>query len=201
MGRDARRKKQARRDQRERRKGPVLPPIAHPRLPKEERFSSVGESLRTGNFEDRSDAAQSTVRLLVTTYMGIEDQDPKGPSCGGPLLIHADGSFQCTAGCPGGLKVFHVPEALHYCDYADQLGIDADELGHLCPACTASGTSGQEAPMFSTCTGIEIDHQDGTTTCSLGDDCAGADMLHGSGQTCGLLGPCERCGITTPLLG
>jgi hypothetical protein len=92
-----------------------------------------------------------------------------------------------------------VPEALHFCDFADRLGIDADELGHVCPACTAAGAADHEGG-YSTCLGVEIDHQDGTTSCSLGDDCAGADVLHPSGQTCGLLAPCERCGIDAPLL-
>ncbi|MGK4909678.1 hypothetical protein [Streptomyces albus] len=194
MGREEKRKKQARRDQRARRKGPI------PRQPEGERFSSVAEALDTGQFGNRSEAAQSTVRFLVNTYAALEDQAPDGPACGGPLLIHADGGFQCTAGCPGGTKVLHVPEALHFCDYADRLGITGDELGHVCPECTVEGASGHPRRV-TFCTGVEIEHQNGTTTCSLGTECTGLDTLHPSGQTCGLLSPCEQCGITTPLLG
>lgn len=197
MGREEKRKKQTRRDQRARQKAGSIP-----RQPEDERFSSVGHAVKTGQIDNRSQAAQSTVGFLAKTYAMMARQDPnhEQPACGGPLLIHADGGFQCTAGCPGGTKVVHVPEALHFCDYADRLGITADELGHICPECTAPGSAGHPRAVTS-CPGIEIDHQDGTTTCSLEDDCAGADVLHGSGQTCGLLKPCQRCGITSPLLG
>jgi len=164
-------KREARRSQR--RAGRVV----QARLPEEQRFSSVGESMHDGSFEDRPDGTRSTVGMLVTTYMGIQRRDPDGPACGGPLLVHADGSFQCTAGCPGGLKVVHLPEALHYCDHADRLGIHADELGHLCTACTALG-EGSHDPMFSACTGTELDHEDGAATCSLGDACQGIGLPH-----------------------
>lgn len=170
-----------------------------PRQLEAERYSSVGQAIKDGTFRTRTDAAQTTVGFLAETYTGLQHRDPKSPACGGPLLVHADGSFQCTAGCPGGTKVVHVPEALHFCDYADRLGIRADELGHTCPSCTAVGAADQPG-MFSSCTGTEIDHQDGTTTCTLGDGCVGEDVMHASGQSCGLLAPCERCGIATPLV-
>lgn len=196
MGRDAKRRKQARRDQRERRKQRA----PYSRMPEGERYSSVGQAIKDGTISARPEAARSTVGFLVQTYSALQKQDPGGPACGGPLLIHQDGGFQCTAGCPGGTKVVHVPEALHFCDYADRLGITADELGHVCPACTAAGAT-DHPRMFLLCTGVEIDHRDGTTTCSLEDGCAGDDVPHASGQSCGLLAPCERCGITAPLVG
>ncbi|MET7816522.1 hypothetical protein ABZT26_37535 [Streptomyces sp. NPDC005395] len=196
MGRDAKRKKQARRDQRERSKQRVV----YPRLPEGERYSSVGQAIADGTIGNRTDAERTTVGFLANAYVGLQENNPAGPACGGPLLIHGDGGFQCTAGCPGGTKVLHVPEALHFCDYADQLGITADELGHVCPACTAPGATAHPR-AFEVCTGTEIDHQDGTTTCSLGSDCLGAEELHASGQTCGMLAPCARCGITEPLVG
>jgi hypothetical protein len=190
MGREKKRKKQARRDHRAR-TGRI------PRQPEGERFSSVGHAIKTGQIEDRPDAARSTVRFLMQTYVAMNNQAPHGPACGGPLLVHADGAFQCTAGCPGGTNVLHVPEALHFCDYADQLGIHADELGHICPQCTATGAAGH-AGAITLCTGIQIDHQDGTTTCTLGEDCSDPDAMHPSGQTCGLFEPCDHCGITAP---
>ncbi|TQJ36870.1 hypothetical protein FBY34_8826 [Streptomyces sp. SLBN-115] len=138
MGRDAKRKKQARRDQRERQKRR----IGRPRLPEGERFSSVGQAVKDGIISSRTEAApRSTVGFLARTYSALQQQDPAGPACGGPLLVHVDGAFQCTAGCPGGIKVVHAPKALHFCDYADQLGITADELDHICPACTAAGAA------------------------------------------------------------
>lgn len=157
--------------------------------------------MRDGTIEDRTDAECSTVGFLARTYTALEKRDPNGPACGGPLLIHVDGSFQCTAGCPGGTKVVHVPEALHFCDHADQLGIGADELGHVCPACTAPGSASGNARAWTVCTGTEIEHQDGTSTCTLGAACLGPDEFHASGRTCGLLEPCGRCGITVPRVG
>lgn len=192
MGRDEKRKKQARRDRRARQQ--------IPRQPEGERYSSVGEAIMSGTLGEVTEAARSTVGFLLRTYVDLKERSPGGPACGGPLLIHADGGFQCTAGCSGGTRVLHVPEALHFCDHADELGIHADELGHVCPACTAPGAA-EHSRMLSLCTGIEIDHRDGSTTCSLGDHCLGDNMPHGSGQTCGLLAPCERCGITAPLVG
>lgn len=198
MGREEKRKKQARRDQRARQKRSI------PRQPEGERYGSgsVGDAMKNGTIEHRSPAAQSTVGFLAKTYALMARQDPnhKEPACGGPLLIHADGGFQCTANCPGGTRVVHVPEALHFCDYADRLGITADELGHICPECTATGSAGHPRAVTA-CPGVELDHQDGTTTCTLGDDCAGPDVFHGTGRTCNLLNPCERCGSVAPLIG
>lgn len=195
MGRDAKRKKQARRDQRERQKRR----IGYPRLPEGERFSSVGQAIKDGTISSRTEAARSTVGFLVRTYSDLQQQDPDVPACGGPLLVHVDGAFQCTAGCPGGTKVVHVPEALHFCDYANQLGITADELGHICLACTAAGAA-DHPDALPLCTGIEINHRDGTTTCSVGSECPGEDTPHASGQSCGLFEPCDGCGIPAPLL-
>lgn len=173
-----------------------------PGQPEGEWYSSVGDEIKTGQVDSRSEAAQSTVAFLAKTYTLMARQDPNDeePACGGPLLIHADGTFQCVAGCPGGTTVIHVPVALHFCDYADRIGITADELGHICPQCTAAGSAGHSRAVMA-CPGVELDHPDGTTTCTLGDDCVGADVFHGSGRTCNLLEPCERCGITSPLLG
>lgn len=191
MGRENKRKKRARRDQRRRR--------AYPRTPEAARYSSVGEAILDGTIVEQPEAAQSTAVFLITAHTATAKEDPDGPACGGPLLIHADGAFQCTAGCPGGTAVLHLPEALHFCHYADRLGIDADELGHVCQACTAAGAS-EAGSMFSACTGIELDHRDGTTSCSLGDSCHEKDAPHAAGQTCGLMEPCERCGIFAPML-
>ncbi|MGW1163616.1 hypothetical protein ACWD48_36630 [Streptomyces sp. NPDC002519] len=176
--------------------------MGRPQAPGKECWGGVGEAIKDGTILDRPAAAQSTVEFLARIYIELGRQDPgdEAPVCGGPLLIHADGGFECTAGCPGCTKVIHIPGALHFCDDADRLGIRADELGQTCPGCTAVGQA-EGLRMFVLCTGVEVDHEDGTTTCSLGDDCASPGNLHGAGITCGLLAPCERCGITAPLLG
>lgn len=159
---------------------------------------SVSESVRTGSIADRTEAERSTVGFLASRYAELHREAPDGPACGGPLLVHGDGSFQCTAGCPGGTAVVHVPEALHYCDAAGRLGITADELGHVCPQCTAVGVTAQQASGG--CVGVELDHRDGgESTCTLGAGCSGG--FHASGRSCGLFEPCQLCGITQAVTG
>ncbi|MET8138276.1 hypothetical protein [Streptomyces sp. NPDC005251] len=196
MGRDAKHKKQARRDQRERREKRM----GRPR-PEGERFGSVGQAVKDGTISSRTQAARSTVGFLARTYPSdLQQVVPDGHTCGGPLLVHVDGAFQCTAGCPGGPKVVHdFPKALHFCDYTDQLGSTADELGQACSACTASGAADHPHALC-LCTGTEIHHRDRTTTCSLGSECPGEDTPHASRQSCGLSEPCDGCGIPAPLL-
>ncbi|MGP3691761.1 hypothetical protein ACTVZO_45270 [Streptomyces sp. IBSNAI002] len=190
----------AKRLDRDRTKGRVLPPVQHQRRAEGDRYSSVGESLTNGDFQTFPYSVRSTVSLLISTYMEMQKHDPNGEAaCGGPLLVHLDGSFECHAGCPGATKVIHVPEALQYCDRADEF---VDELFHTCAGCSGlKAAAGAMPEQYRVCAGTEIDHSDGETTCTLGDGCLGADQLHASGQTCGLLAPCERCGITSPLLG
>lgn len=178
-----------------RRPRPQTPPVSIPRLPENQRFSSVGESVKNGTMGGRPQAVADTVRKLLPTYIDINKRDPDGPACDGPLLIHDDGTFECTAGCPGPLEVLHVPEALQYCDFADLFGIYADELDHHCPTCITADTTEDEPGV---CTGTELDHEDGTTTCSLGNDCGG---VHMTGNTCNLLNPCDRCGLPALVFG
>lgn len=168
-----------------------------PRQPVHERFASVADSMHNGAIADRPEAVRSTIGLLVGTYMDIDKKHPAKGACGGPLLIHLDGSFECHAGCPGATKVVHVPEALQYCEHADLFDL-VDPLFHTCADCSHLGSAGDEPPPFTMCPGTELDHGDGTTTCSLGADCAGAEQLHAQGQSCNMFAPCERCG--TPAL-
>lgn len=125
MGRDAKRKKQARRDQRERRKRE----LGRPRLPEGERFSSVGQTTKDGAISRRTQAARPTVGFLTRTHCDLRHPDALSP-----------------------------------------------------------------------CTGMEIHHRDGTTACSLGNECPGEDAPHTSRQCCGLSEPCDGCGIPAPLL-
>src|SRR6266542_2477043 len=41
---------------------------------------------------------------------------PDAPACPGPMLVHADGSFECHGrGCPGGIAARHLPAVVHPC--------------------------------------------------------------------------------------
>ncbi|MGW6569292.1 hypothetical protein [Streptomyces sp. NPDC054975] len=147
--------------------------------------------MKDGTIAGRPQIVQTIVGQLVTCYIRLHKEDPEGPACGGPLFVHDDGHVECHAGCPGPIDVLHVPEALQYCEHAHRFDL-LDPLDHTCARCP-----GTPADL---CPGSEVEHQDGTVTCSLGDDCHGPDMLHPDGQSCGLFTPCEPCGITTPLL-
>src|SRR5665811_180318 len=58
-----------------------------------------------------------------------------------------------------------------------------------------SGCSCAEFPVsFLHCHGTEFDHEDGSTTCSLQDQCEGSDAIHFYGESCTLRHSCDRCG-------
>uniref|UniRef100_UPI002F91276A hypothetical protein n=1 Tax=Streptomyces virginiae TaxID=1961 RepID=UPI002F91276A len=165
------------------------------RLPENQRHSGVGDAMRNGTFEDLPENAQTAAKGLLVHYLAMNKQEPHGPACGGPMFIHATGDAECTAGCPGVVEVLHLPEAMQFCRDADDFGGLDDRLAS-CQWCTPT----QAPALPATCPGVELDHQDGTVGCTLGAGCAGADVLHLDGRTCGLFEPCEPCGITRAAL-
>ncbi|MFV2116538.1 hypothetical protein ACFHW0_30020 [Micromonospora sp. LOL_025] len=129
-----------------------------------------------------TDAELSTVQFLAVAMGRV----PRQPVCSGPLLVHADGAFECHGdGCPGETVVFHHEDIIDPCSRQPQI-----QTGHACQRCVAH--SENAALIGPSCTGVEIEHDDGTTECSEGDACVGADELHGSGRSCRVFGPCPR---------
>ena len=56
----------------------------------------------------------STVMLLAERWLGMPEQ----PECGGPVLVHENGSFECHGSdCPGATDVFHGDDAIENCVY------------------------------------------------------------------------------------
>lgn len=166
-------------------------PVPRRRLPENLRYSGVGEAMKDGTFSDLPENTQIAAKGLITHYLQISKTAPHGPACGGPLFIHTTGDVSCTADCPGALEVLHVPEAMQLCRDADEFG-GMDYRVESCDWCTTTGGGSMD-----TCAGTEIDHQDGTVSCTLGAECAGANAVHINARTCGLFEPCEPCGITT----
>lgn len=149
------------------------------------RSSSIGDALKAGTL---SPQVRQTAMALIARYRPLW-QDPETPACGGPLLIHIDGGVECCAGCPGPTEVLHVPEALQFCHLAELF--EDSEPSKPCPACTHLI---DWAAAGEVCQGSAIDHRDGAVFCSLGPECAGAELPHVIAMSCpGLDQPCDRC--------
>ncbi|MCQ4046702.1 hypothetical protein [Streptantibioticus rubrisoli] len=43
------------------------------------------------------------------------------------------------------------------------------------------------------CTGLQLDHRDGSMSCSRGLDCPGVALPHRGWADCDLYGPCAHC--------
>jgi hypothetical protein len=136
----------------------------------------------------------------TSVWMIAQGQDPANPPCPGPIAIHVDGAFECHGGCEGVMTAFHEPDALATCD-DDRV----PEVAHVCRRCVdqkpvvdnpapASAVKAGVMPGIAACAGMEIDHEDGSVTCSLGDDCADPGAFHASGISCSLTGDhCDIC--------
>jgi hypothetical protein len=108
------------------------------------------------------------------------------PACPGPLLVHADGAFECHgADCPGATVIFHGEDVIEPC--SRHPGI---RTLHACPRCLTHSWGAGLAEH--TCTGQQIEHDDGTLECTAGDACLGPDAIHMSSCSCRMLGPCPR---------
>jgi len=59
--------------------------------------------------------------------------DPSNPPCPGPVAIHVDGAFECTAGCEGVRFAYHDTDSVAPCPAG------ATELGHSCDRCAGIG--------------------------------------------------------------
>lgn len=129
-----------------------------------------------------TDAELSTVQLVATAM----SQLPSQPACAGPLLVHADGAFECHGpGCPGGLAVFHGEDDIDPCFRHPEI-----RTRHGCPRCLTHSDNAAMAELA--CAGEQVEHDDGTIDCSAGAACLGGTVLHLSGRSCRVFGPCPR---------
>lgn len=172
MGRDAKRAKQARRDQRKRHN---MPPV------------TVHE-VRT-----EADLTDALAKMLPTPKTGDWRPDVLGQDTlsmqpgmdGWPLINgHRVTREMCQAlqaERPHQAKEF-VYEAI--VEMAEVLGPpDLGELAGLLGSASGDG-----------CSGIQLDHRDGSMSCSRGDDCTGLALPHQGGWTdCEKHGPCAFC--------
>jgi hypothetical protein len=129
-----------------------------------------------------TDAELTTVEMIAMAMGRLSPQ----PACPGPLLIHADGSFECHGvNCPGGMVIFHSDDVLESCGLHPEI-----QTLHACPRCL---THSQSAALTEhTCMGQQIAHDDGVVDCSAGDACLGEKAIHMSSQSCRMFGPCPR---------
>lgn len=108
------------------------------------------------------------------------------------VAVHEDGSFECVGGCDGVRTAYHDDDAPAPCSNESMLWV-----ARGCARCQGvkpvqGGDSGMSG--IAACSGTSVDHEDGTTTCSLDDDCTGPELLHASGMSCSLLAtPCIHC--------
>lgn len=111
-----------------------------------------------------TDAELSTVQLIAAKVGGL----PPEPSCPGPLLVHADGAFECHGdGCPGATVIFHHEDVLGPCSRHPEV-----RAMHACSRC-ATHSDGAET-LEHICSGQQIEHDDGTFDCTAGERCLGA---------------------------
>jgi hypothetical protein len=129
-----------------------------------------------------TDAELAAVEMIATAMGHM----PAGPACAGPLLVHADGAFECHGdGCPGVMAIFHSDDVVEPC--ALHPGI---RTLHACPRCLTHSEGAGLAEH--TCTGQRIEHDDGTVDCTLGSACLGERATHVASRSCRMLGPCPR---------
>lgn len=111
---------------------------------------------------------------------------PVQPACPGPLLVHADGAFECHGtDCPGAMAIFHSDDVVESC--ALHPGI---RTLHACPRCGAHSEGAGLAEH--TCAGQRIEHDDGGVDCTAGDACLGERAIHAPSWSCRMFGPCPR---------
>src|SRR5579859_2071472 len=112
---------------------------------------------------------------------------PSEPACPGPLLVHADGAFECHGtDCPGGTVVFHSDDVVEPCARHPEI-----RTLHACPRCSTHSEDDDGLAGYA-CSGQQIEHDDGLVECTAGDECVGEQAIHLSGMSCRFLGPCPR---------
>jgi hypothetical protein len=127
-------------------------------------------------------------RTAVMMVQLATSQQGGGPSCPGPVVVHETGAFECRGpSCPGTAYRRHGPGVPRACPAGQS------ELATTCRRCVDDVTVFEGAPGAAVCPGMEVDHIDGSVTCTEGRLCLGAESLHAQGMTCSLLS--EPCGV------
>jgi hypothetical protein len=81
--------------------------------------------------------------------------------------------------------IFHGDDALDSCAHHPEI--------RTLHACTRCLTHSQGAGLAEhTCTGQQVEHDDGTVDCTAGDACLGEQGIHMSSHSCRMFGPCPR---------
>jgi hypothetical protein len=78
-----------------------------------------------------------------------------------------------------------MPDPMGAVGLLGSVSLESLAPGDECSACAAG---------VEHCHGVELDHKDGTVSCSLDSECLGSDVLHVRGASCFLVGPCGHCG-------
>jgi hypothetical protein len=132
-------------------------------------------------------AEDSSVFMLTAKWDSLDPAHDG--SCPGPVILHEDGAFECHGTCESAMSVWHEAHngGTRYCPG----GID--NLRNACPRCFGIAAGSADLIPMSRCMGTELDHLDGTTTCTEGAACPGGDVVHVSGMSCSLAGPCAHC--------
>ncbi len=88
---------------------------------------------------------------------------PAQPACPGPLLVHAEGAFECHSdGCPGAMVIFHSDDVVESSALRPEI-----RTWHACPRCLAHSEGAGLAEH--TCAGQRIEHDDGRVECTVSD--------------------------------
>ena len=111
------------------------------------------------------------------------------PWCPGPVVVHETGAFECHGpGCEGTAFHRHEERVVQPCPAGQS------ELATVCRRCVDDVTVAAGGPGASVCPGFEVDHEDGSVTCTEGAACLGDDALHTQGISCSLRpGRCPVC--------
>lgn len=137
-----------------------------------------------------TDAEPTTVQMIAAAMGGLPEQ----PACPGPVVVHADGAFECHGTVSGVVGrralprrhgVLHGDDTLDPCQTRPEI-----RTRHACPRCLTHSDGAGLAEY--TCTSQLIEHDDGTTDCSTGGACLGPDALHMSASSCRFSDPCPR---------
>jgi hypothetical protein len=174
MGREAKRAKQARRDRRKRDGSGEMPSVTVRALRTEAEVRAAMETLfptaKTGDW--RPDV------------LGQESLSMQPDSGGRPLL---NGHLVTREMCD--VLQAERPEVAGDFVYDDIVALaksmGAPDLGSEFGAFLETSGTG--------CSGAQLDHMDGSMSCSRGTACAGVALPHRTWMDCGKHGPCEFC--------
>ncbi|MFC9949968.1 hypothetical protein ACFVIN_05395 [Streptomyces prasinus] len=174
MGRDAKRAKQARRDRRLREASRGVPAV------------TVHE-VRTA--DDVRDALSVMLPQPKTgdwrpDVIGVDKLSLQAGYDGWPLINgHRATEEMCAA-----LQADRPEQAGDF--ILEDLVAMAREMGPP----DLSGLTEALTAMGGGCSGLQLDHQDGSMSCSLGSDCPGVAQPHAGWTDCHSHGPCAHCG-------